>query len=49
MQEVLYLTYTEIFYFWILLPGREIYRPGLPEAFATNACNTSEVRQDGIR
>jgi hypothetical protein len=25
MREVLYLTYTGNFYFWILLPGREIY------------------------
>ena len=30
MQEVLYLTYTGNFYFWILLPGREIYFLGLP-------------------
>jgi hypothetical protein len=29
MQEVLYLTYTGNFYFWILLPGREIYFLGL--------------------
>jgi hypothetical protein len=30
MQEVLYLTYTGNFYFWVLLPGREIYFQGLP-------------------
>ena len=30
-QEVLYLTYTEDFYSWILLPGREIYFLGTGE------------------
>ena len=29
MQEVLYLIYTGNFYFWILLPGREMYFLGL--------------------
>jgi hypothetical protein len=32
MQEVLYFTYTGNFFFWILLPGREIYFLGLPIA-----------------
>jgi hypothetical protein len=29
MQEVLYLTSTGNFYFWILLPAREVYFLGL--------------------
>jgi hypothetical protein len=37
MQDVLYLTYTGNFYFWNLLPGREMYYLGRSDAYPYSA------------